>query len=180
MTSRITRRALAALAAGGVSHTAVTAHAANAATPANSLPFADRMELLELIARYTWAYDCGDAEAFAATFVPDGAMIAWGKEVARGQPALQAFARARFAERGDKDWQHLTDHHVFIGNSARCHVYSYYSMLEGTRSEPRQFHVRSFGYYDSDCERGPGGWRFISRSIHRWNSNRLPWKDGAP
>jgi hypothetical protein len=173
MHSRVTRRAIAALAAGGA--TLAVLPPAQAADKPRNIAIADRLELLELIARYSWAYDCGDADAFADTFVADGAIIAWGQEVARGRAGLLAFARARFAERGDKDWQHLTDQHVFIGSGARCHVYSYYSMLEGTRTDPRQFQVRSFGYYDSDCERTANGWGFRSREIKRWNSDKLPW-----
>ena len=130
---------------------------------------------MELIARYAWAYDCGNADAFADTFTAEGGLFAFGQAVARGRTELLAFARARFAERGEHDWQHLTDHHVFFGGGTHCRHYCYYSMLEGTRADPRQFHVRSFGYYDSECERTADGWRFVSRKIGRWDATRLPW-----
>jgi SnoaL-like domain len=32
----------------------------------------DRLEILELLARYCWAIDCDDGPAWASTFIPDG------------------------------------------------------------------------------------------------------------
>lgn len=173
MSRNVSRRAIAGLAGLAAGSAALAAAPPRAAFGAIAL--ADRMEILELIARYGWAYDCGDAAAFADTFVADGILSAFGQEAARGRDALMAFARDRFAERGDKDWQHITDHHVFEAAGARCNVYSYYSMFEGTREDPRTFRVRSFGWYSSDCERTAAGWRFRARGIHRWDASRLPW-----
>lgn len=174
MSRQVSRRAVAGLA-GLAAGSAAVAAAPAARAPITTIAMADRLEILELIARYAWAYDCGDAAAFADTFIADGTLSAFGSEAARGREALMAFARERFAERGDQDWQHLTDHHVFEGAGSRCAVYSYYSMLEGTRAEPRSFRVRSFGWYSSDCERTAAGWRFCARGIHRWDAGRLPW-----
>jgi SnoaL-like domain len=174
--TRISRRGLAALALAGGTAVAAAPATTRAGKP---LPIADRLELTELIARYAWAYDCGEAELMADTFTADGSIEAWGKQVGSGRTGLIEFARGLFAERGDRDWQHLTDHHVFEGGGESCTVYSYYSMLEGTRTDPREFRVRSFGYYVSECVRQDGGWRFRKRSIHRWNAQRAPWRSAG-
>lgn len=54
-----------------------------------SLSLADRLEIQELIARYCWALDTRDGDAYAATFIPDGVFQGIGSR-GRGHDELQA------------------------------------------------------------------------------------------
>jgi len=54
---------------------------------------ADRTTIRELTARYNRCFDDGDAEGFAATFTPDGAMEVTGGFVVVGREALAQMCR---------------------------------------------------------------------------------------
>ena len=55
---------------------------------------ADRTMIRELTARYNRCFDDGDAEGFAATFTPDGAMEVAGGFVVEGSHALAQMCRS--------------------------------------------------------------------------------------
>jgi uncharacterized protein (TIGR02246 family) len=57
----------------------------------------DRLGIFDLFARYAWAYDCGDAEAYAETFTEDGVLADENDLRAVGRPAI-AEAIKRFFE----------------------------------------------------------------------------------
>jgi hypothetical protein len=135
----------------------------------------DRLDLIELHAHYSWSYDCADADGAAAAFTADGVLEAFGSEAARGRTAISAFIKNLFAtERGPVDWQHNNSHFVFHGSRPACTVYCYWNLLQST-DPPRQYSLRSFGYYKSDCVRVDGDWLIAKRSINRWDRNKLPW-----
>jgi hypothetical protein len=134
----------------------------------------DRLDIMELFARYSWAYDCSDAAAYSATFAPDGVLEAFGGEAARGREAIATFVAALIAsERGDNDWQHYNGHFVFEAGADEdsCTVYNYWNLLQ-SKDGPS---VRSFGYYVSDCVRIGGEWLLKRRGINRWDRTKLPW-----
>lgn len=151
--------------------------AAARARPASQIKLRDRMEIVDLFARYSWYYDCSDAEAYASLFTEDGVIEAFGSEAARGRTAIAAFIRTLFAQRGDEIWQHHTDHLVYFGRGTAYTVYSYWSLLRGGGGN---YGVMSLGYYVSDCVRIEGHWLFKRRAIHRWDSSRLPWAAASP
>lgn len=140
----------------------------------HNISIEDRMALIDLMNLYTWAYDFGNAEVFSDTFIPEGIVIAFGNEEARGKQSIIDFANRLFRIRGDKHWQHCVDQHIFMPASDGYRVYSYYSMHEGDIPN-RQFKVSSFGHYISDCVKINGQWRFKQRQIIRGNGANLPW-----
>jgi SnoaL-like domain len=135
----------------------------------------DRLDLIELHAQYSWCYDCTDSEGAAAAFTADGVLEAFGSEAARGRTAIAAFIKNLLdTEKGPVDWQHNNSHFVFHGGRPACTVYCYWNLLQST-DPPRQYSVRSFGYYKSDCVRVDGAWLIAKRSINRWDRKKLPW-----
>ena len=139
------------------------------ATP-GSAPAEDRMAIIELMARYAWAYDTDDAAALASTFTPDGVLEVFGNAmVSRPAEHIPAFIAQAKSMKGEHGWQHLTDHHLFRDyDGQRCTVYSYYIMPEGDRSGGN-VSLRAMGYYVSHCVRTAQGWRFAKRAVVRWN-----------
>lgn len=59
--------------------------------PTHTVDLADRLELLELYARYSHAFDRADAAACAALFTQDGAFTPPGAAAVVGRPALEQF-----------------------------------------------------------------------------------------
>jgi hypothetical protein len=164
----ISRRSFAFAATGAVMAVAATGQG-DARVPAD-----DRLDLLDLMARYAWAYDTNDAAGFAATFTPDGVLEIFGNEIARGRGSMPAFLDSAVKMRGEHGWQHRTDQHVFRNfDGQRCTVYSYYLMPESDATGGN-VQVRAMGYYVSHCQKFKGLWLFSKREVFRWNG-KSPW-----
>lgn len=138
------------------------------------LPAEDRLDLIELMALYAWAYDCEDAALLRATFAEDGVLEVFGNVLATAAGGFADFlAMARDMKEG-KGWQHLADHHVFRDYDGQtCKIFSYYTMAE-SNAAGGEVSMRAMGYYASDCRRTAGGWKFVRRSVVRW-TGRLPF-----
>ena len=151
----------------------------------NGLSADDRLAIVDLFARYAWAYDCGDAEEYAAVFTADGVMAGDVGETAVGRDAIRREIRKFFEMRGEAIWQHFNDHLRLVGSADECMVYSYWAVLKGTHATggltlQREHGVGSQGYYVSRCVKLDGQWYFKERSWHFDMPKGLPWKTVAP
>lgn len=175
----ISRRRLAIAAMGS----ALTGIAVPTATPAAAtrraathVPADDKLSIIELMARYAWAYDTSDVAGFTQTFTADGIIEIFGNVLVRGWHDVPAFLATAYEMRKGNGWQHLTDHHVFEEyDGKRCTVYSYYLMPEGDPSGSN-VHLRAMGYYVSRCVKIGNDWLFSKRSVFRWNGKK-PWAE---
>ena len=124
----------------------------------------DRLDVFDLFARYAWAYDGGDAEAYAATFAPDGVLADDKSLRAVGRLAIVRAIKVYFDLRGADRWQHYNDHLRMQGDGERCTVFSYWLVIE-RRAADGQSGVLSSGWYESHCRKLDGVWRFAERII---------------
>lgn len=179
MTSNpVTRRNIAQIAAAAALGASASVASARAPGPVENgharpsrlqPPADDRLEIIELMARYAWAYDTQDARGLASTFTPEGELIVFGNVLISGHGDIPAFLEQAALMRGDHGWQHLTDHHLFRDyDGQRCAVYSYYTMPESD-AQGGNVNMRAMGYYVSDCLRTESGWKFARRAVFRWN-----------
>ncbi len=182
---KISRRSLAAGMAtlGGalIGTTAAVAASASGSTRkgssagASKLPAEDRLDLIELMSIYAWAYDTEDAALLASTFTPDGKLVVFGNVLVEGREGFSAFIDQAKEMKGEHGWQHLADHHVFRDYDGQsCNIYSYYTMAESDL-QGGNVNMRAMGYYASHCVRDGTGWLFTERSVVRWNGE-LPFK----
>ena len=132
----------------------------------------DRLDILDLFARYAWAYDCGDAEAYAATFTHDAVLSDEKGFRADGREAIGQGIKTYFDLRGDSVWQHHNDHLRIEGDGSACVVHSYWAVIE--HRVDGGFGVGSLGWYISDCVRTDEGWRFRSRRFNYDMPKGLP------
>lgn len=140
-----------------------------AVTPGTRPSAEDRMDIIELMARYAWAYDTQDAAALASTFTADGMLVVFGNALVSRPAEFPAFIAQAKAMKGDHGWQHLADHHLFRDyDGQHCTVYSYYIMPEGDQ-QGGNVNLRAMGYYISHCIRSADGWRFSKREVVRWS-----------
>lgn len=134
----------------------------------------DRLAILDLFAEYAWAYDVGDAEAYADTFTSDGILADDAGLRAEGRAAIIEVVRYFFDIRGTNIWQHQNDHLRMFGDFHRCTVFSYWAVLEQSR-ETGLRQIVSLGWYESECVKVTGIWRFASRTFHSGMPPSLPW-----
>ncbi len=124
-----------------------------------SLTTQDYVELQQLYARYNMAIDSGDAEAWAATFVPDGVF----NNTNKGRDALVQFVKDWRAKRNGANRRHLNSNLAFVptsdGASGSC-----YLLLLDISTRPATNALT--GLYEDSLVRTPQGWRFKSRVVH--------------
>ena len=130
---------------------------------------ADRLAILEQIARYSYAWDDRDLEAYVALFAGDAAFVVDpelpdGPSVdAHGHEAIRAWARERMDARKPgvqvRHHQSGTLFEELDGDRARTRT-----MLLTSRVGPEGEPPSSGVYYD-EWRRTAEGWRFAKRTL---------------
>jgi hypothetical protein len=116
----------------------------------------DYAEITQLYAKYNFAIDSGDGEAWAATFTPDGV---FGKTV--GHDALVAFV-ADFQKRMEGRARHWNSN-VVITPTAEGANGGCYLLLFNTGVKPAV--PTTSAKYDDKLVKTAQGWRFKSRTV---------------
>lgn len=117
----------------------------------------DRLEIQELFARYSQAFDLpeGTAEAWAGTFTADGAM---GNNT--GRQALLEYWKKRHDDPNRPTTRHWTTHLVVTPTSEGATGTCYFMIVNSTMKPPA---ITSSGVYDDVLVKTPEGWRFKKR-----------------
>jgi ketosteroid isomerase-like protein len=126
------------------------------------LTVADRVEILELLARYAHAIDTSDGEAYADCFTDDGVieLRSSGLHV-QGRAALVEFAREDHARGGAA--RHLTNSPIIEGDGDRATIRVYLLRLTQDRSLDERRGIGPVGFYHDTLRRIAGRWRFERR-----------------
>jgi hypothetical protein len=131
----------------------------------------ERFAIKDLMARYAWALDTGDIEAFVDCFSPDGAMIE------------EVFEEPDIWE-GREGILRLAEHYRRIPNfpgrqhycantlvtplpNGRVHARSF-ALVTECQGEP-PYKLRFCGYYDDELVKLDGRWRFHKRVVRMWD-----------
>ena len=145
---------------------------------------ADRAEIADLMARYLFAMDYHDADAYAACFTADGELD-WAMGVVRGREAIRAEARRFAAKIGeifkDSEGRPAKLRHAVNQKAVR---------IEGERAWNTGFWwemtnggpdgavaLPSFGVYEDELRRVDGRWLFSRRKIY---NEFLPGRGSGP
>lgn len=142
-----------------------------AATP---LTIEDRIGINDLLARYAWALDTGDVDAFVACFTPTAVVI---EEVFEepdrweGTAGIRALAEHFRSVPNFPGRQHHVSQVLVEGHSSRCSSRSFVFVTE-CRGEP-PYVVRFAGYYEDQIVKSSGRWLFQQRIIRLWDGEVL-------
>jgi len=185
----LVKRALDAKAALPVA--APAAPAAAAATGRYDPRYAqDRSEIEDLQARYMFALDWQDAEAYAGTFTEDG-ILDWAGGIARGREAIKADVRtmrAAFAKKEAADAPRRP-------SRLRHFITNVVVKVEGERATGTAYWVEfnnevrdrwpllgGYGHYEDELRRVNGQWLFSRRKIYNeiLDSRAAGTKNPAP
>lgn len=129
----------------------------------SAVPVGDRLEIQELVARYSLWTDTGDYDAVPALFAEDGTWdeTVLGVPIAEGRAAIVATFGA-FAGAGIDSVVHINGAHqisAFDGDTASGTSHLHAEVAAGGQV------VRILGYYDDDYVKVDGAWRFARRTL---------------
>ncbi len=122
---------------------------------AGPLSQADRLEIVELLARYTWSLDAHDAAAFAATFAPHGIWQPSTGSGAEGPDAIRAAFAARIGRQA-RNLRHIPSAPIIEGNGERCQVRSLCQVIAEVPGSPCA--ITQVAEYHDICVKVDGRW----------------------
>ncbi len=130
--------------------------------PALSAP--DLLEIQSLYTQYNWSLDTGDAEAWAATFTPEGVFTIADQGAAginSGREALLTFAKGFHTTLGAhvKHW----NTNLMITPSATGAAGQVYLVLVDFATKPASLLASST--YSDELIKTKQGWRFTKRTV---------------
>ena len=135
---------------------------------------ADRAEIENLQARYLFALDWQDAEAYASTFTEDG-VLDWAGGVVEGRAEIaqevrdmrEQFARREVADAPKRParLRHFITNVVLDikGDRAVGRAY-WFELYNDTRD--RWPYVGGYGHYEDEMRKVDGRWLFVRRKIY--------------
>lgn len=129
------------------------------------LSVADRLEILDLYARYCHSIDSGDGSAWAACFTADGYLsLPYRDQLTRGPEQLRAVGDA-FPSRTDAVGRHVTVNiSVEGGNDGAAAGRAYLMLLRGGWGQTPPT-VELTGRYEDRLVVHDGRWLFASRVL---------------
>lgn len=136
----------------------------------------DRAEIEDLMARYLFAFDWGDGDAYAACFTEDGE-VDWARETTKGHAALKAMCLG-FKEHiariiGNVPHRHFVTQTVISVNGDEAHARAIW--FEAARHADG-FGKATFGHYEDTLVRINGRWLFKRRKVY---NEYLPGRGAA-
>ena len=117
----------------------------------------DRLDILELLARYNYAIDDSDGAAWADCFVADGAFESPTHSL-HGRDELQAFAAD-----SPLGALHLTTNQIIEGDGDRARMRCYLELVSAAAGA--QPEIRFCGRYEDELVKTAAGWRFSKRTV---------------
>jgi hypothetical protein len=132
----------------------------------------DRAQIEDLMARYLFAIDYNDWDAYVETFAPDGE-LEFASGTSKGRPAIRAMV-AKFAE-GIVRFYHTEDgkpaklRHVILQSVIRVegnHAWARSLWLEMANHGPGDImKMGTYGIYEDELRKTNGQWLFSKRRV---------------
>lgn len=121
----------------------------------------DRLDIMELCARYSWCADMGDHDGFAATFAEDGELCAAGRTV-KGRDDIAALHAATWPRQHPTLRHWTTSHRITMENGLVVHRSYFTTVVTNT---PLAVSIDAIGSYVDHLARTSDGWKFSRREI---------------
>jgi hypothetical protein len=139
----------------------------------------DRLDIIELFAKYAWAIDLADAEEAVQCFADDGYFDHLWQGRVQGHAAILKNLEELWYER--QAWwygrQHLFNHFRFEAQATdRARVRSFFQILQFNVEYGTNF-VFGIGTRDDVVVKRDGRWLFYTLYVNAWvNREQVPWK----
>lgn len=123
----------------------------------------DRLEIQQLMARYSLYEDSGQAAEYASLYTVDGSFVGSGDKKVTGREALARFARDRWETKPQvRKWTHWVSNIVITPTPEGAQARSYSMVVE--KSDDGYRIVKISGKQD-ELRREDGAWRFHVRAV---------------
>jgi uncharacterized protein (TIGR02246 family) len=125
----------------------------------------DRLDLMDLVARYAECIDSGDAECYAGLFTPDG-VLETRSGTAHGRAEIKAWLQGLFDENRagtQSRLKHFLGLPIIRGDGDRATVRTYVTIPKHLDSG--EIMINMAGTYLDDCVKLNGEWLFARRVI---------------
>ena len=132
----------------------------------NRLSADDRLDIMDLIARYAHTLDSGDLDGYVNNFAPDAVLFErhQGREAIREYVAmLMREGRAGPLPNGDVAYRHFVGQATIDGAGDQARVHSYLLWVNMGSDPP----VSAAAEYFDTCVKLDGRWYFKQRVLHR-------------
>src|SRR5262245_18868514 len=126
----------------------------------------DRLDIMDLIARYASTLDAGDLDGYVNNFAPDGVLFErhHGREQIREYVAmLKREGRAGPLPNGDVVHRHFAGQPTIDGGDGRATVHSYLLWISLGTDPP----INAAAEYLDECVKLDGRWYFATRRLRR-------------
>lgn len=133
------------------------------------VPVGDRLEIIELMASYSWALDTGDVEAWVDCFAPDGGFDSVRRGFRQGADELRAAGyeiRDSGLAYGVQHWVTNTVFHDYAGDSVHAR-----SQIMAPRSHDGEFTILFTGFYRDHFVRIDDRWKIRHRRFRYWQGD---------
>ena len=129
----------------------------------------DKLEILDLIGRYSHGADGNEPTAYADVFTDDGVFQGRSGQpdeiIYRGRDEILAFVSGVHAQRGNRQSRHHQSTTIFLEMTAdRAKTRTYLLTTAATEGFPPQVGLTSI--YEDDIVRTDHGWRMKYRKIY--------------
>lgn len=134
----------------------------------------DRLEIFSLYARYSWAVDFGDSDAYAACFAPDAVVLGRSIGEVRGREQISKIPAVNSRHRT----KHVTTNMLVEGDGDQASGRAYFVYL--TAPIDRGLKVSLSGEYHDRFRRDQGEWLITERrTVYEegwWDPDSFPPK----
>lgn len=134
-----------------------------------ALDAADRLEILDLYARYGFAFDAAEAEEWASLFAADGRFIRPGQPDLQGPEDLAALCRGRATS--TPGIRHFTANVTIAPSAGGARGRAYVIVLR--MDDDGSVRLYTLGCYEDELVKLAQGWRFQSRTFLPWLAPEL-------
>ncbi len=140
----------------------------------------DRLDIHDLIARYAWALDVGDADAYLDCFMADAIMEHHPPGKVQGREEIRGLVHFLWYEH-PKDYlgrQHRMSQVLLTPEGDDVQIKAFWSILQHHADESND--IYGLGTWDGLARRDSDGeWRLATLYVDIWRGENVPWVGDA-
>ena len=143
----------------------------------SKIPVEDRLDVQDLIARYAWALDTGDLDAYVDCFFEDGWIEHHPPGRCEGREGIRRLTDFLWYEHPNNylGRQHRMSQVLMTPEGEGVRIKAFWSILQHNVETQENF-VFGLGLWDALAARDADGeWRLRSLFVDIWRGKNVPW-----